>query len=227
MGTYVVTGASRGLGLGFTRQLLAEGHRVVALSRQANPESLCSLGPCSGSLELRVGDVEDEGALSKAAEGLGPVDVLINNAGIMGQRNGSLEELDIESAATVFNTNVLGVARSTRAFLPALRSAKGGAKVVNISSLMGSISDSSGGYDGYRMSKAAVNMLTVNLARALQNDGITVIALHPGWVQTDMGGAGAPLSVEDSIAAMVATLRAKGLEESGGFFDRSGKRLAY
>ncbi len=97
-----------------------------------------------------------------------------------------------------------------------------------MTSLMGSIADnSSGGSWAYRMSKTALNMATRNMAHELAGDGIIAVVLHPGWVQTDMGGAGAPLSIDESVTAMVATIDRLGSAQSGGFFDRHGEPLPW
>jgi len=223
----VVTGANRGLGLGFVRAYLAAGERVLGLCRApAAAEALAELARGSdGALELRAADVRDAESLRVAAVDIDRVDVLVNNAGIIGQAEEHLIELDIEVAARVMDVNVFGALRSTRAFLPALERSNGG-KIVNLSSLMGSTGDNqSGGYSGYRMSKAALNMLTRNLGHALDPRRLVVAALHPGWVRTDMGGARAPCEVEVAVAAMVKTIAALEAEHSGGFFDRFGEIL--
>ena len=152
---------------------------------------------CSGTLAIRKGDVSDEESLEEVAKGLDELDVLINNAGIMGQREIKLSELQLDQLTQVMDINVCGIIRAVRRFLPALRKGQD-KRIVNITSLMGSISDNnSGRYSAYRISKAGVNMLTRNLGHDLVAEGFTVLALHPGWVQTDMGGPAAPLTAED------------------------------
>lgn len=225
MGVYAVTGANRGLGLEFCKQLLAAGHTVYGLCR--NPEKATELNALQGDLTVLAADVSSEDSLKSAASKLGAVDVLINNSGVFGERGQGLSSLSIEAIQGVMDVNVYGVIRAVRSFLPALKQGQE-KKIVNISSLMGSIDDnSSGGCYGYRISKAGVNMLTKTIGHELSGDGFTVIALHPGWVQTDMGGAGAPLTPEDSISAMLKTVASKGVGDSGGFFDRHGEAVSY
>lgn len=234
MAKYLVTGANRGLGLEFTRQLLAAGHDVWGLCRSPDDaEELRELSESvkdvesSGTLTIRQGDVSDEESLKKASEGLDHLDGLINNAGIIGQRETKLNDICLEQMAQVLDVNVYGTIRATRVFLPFLR--KGEKKqIVNISSLMGSISDnSSGRYSGYRVSKAGVNMLTRNLGHELGEQGFTVVALHPGWVQTDMGGPAAPLNATDSVRSMIRAFQGKTVKDTGGFFDRFGKVIPF
>ena len=234
MAKYLVTGANRGLGYEFSRQLLEAGHDVWGICRDPeNAEDLKKLvetsskSDSSGTLTLRRGDVSDEESLKEASQGLENLDVLINNAGIMGQRETKLNEICLEQMSRVLDINVYGIVRSTRVFLPFLK--KGREKrIVNISSLMGSISDNgTGHYSGYRVSKGAVNMLTRNFGHELEPNGFTVLALHPGWVQTDMGGPAAPLNAVDSVRSMIRVLQSKSTSESGGFFDRFGKALPF
>lgn len=227
MGRYAITGANRGLGFEFVRQLAERGHEVVALCRNPDgAERLTALAK-DAAITVRRGDVTDEDSLRAAAQGVEVLDGLINNAGVIGEREPGIAELSVTKMAEVMEINVYGVIRATRVFLPALL--KGQAKrLVNITSLMGSVSDNGGGrYSGYRISKAAVNMLTRNLGIELANEGFTVLALHPGWVATGMGGPAAPLSPEESVSAMIATIESKGPDDSGAFFDRGGKALPY
>lgn len=229
MAVYVVTGANRGLGLELTKQLLHSGQTVRAVCR--NPEGAAELKSFAEAhpetLTVCAGDVTNEGSLEASGTRLEHVDVLINNAGVIGQSEADLASLSIDEMNHVFDVNVFGIIRSVRSYLPLLK--KGQIKkIANITSLMGSIAgNSSGGRTSYRVSKAAVNMLTKNLSYELGAEGMTVIALHPGWVRTDMGGAHAPLTPEESVSAMLATIEAKGKEANGGFFDRNGEVLPY
>jgi NAD(P)-dependent dehydrogenase (short-subunit alcohol dehydrogenase family) len=234
MSLYLITGANRGLGLEFCRQLTAAGHDIWALCR--TPErafdlkdlaELCVNSKSLGTLTIRGGDVCAEESLQEACEGLEKVDVLINNAGIIGQRETKLKDVCLEQLAEVMDTNVYGIVRAMRVFLPFLRRGED-KRIVNITSLMGSLSDnSSGRYSAYRISKAGVNMLTRNIGHELGSEGFVVVALHPGWVQTDMGGPAATLTPEDSVRAMIRTLQSKTSEDSGGFFDRLGHTLPF
>ena len=124
-------------------------------------------------------------------------------------------------------TNVIAPFRMTEAFRSHLARAVE-PTVVQISSLNGSIADNySGGAHLYRTSKTALNMVSANLARDLAGDGIKVLALHPGWVQTDMGGKSAPLSVSESVNDMRQAIASASFAMSGGFFDRNGHPLPW
>jgi NAD(P)-dependent dehydrogenase (short-subunit alcohol dehydrogenase family) len=223
----VITGANRGLGLELTRQYLVRGDSVHAGVRA--PEAagaLAALADASGS-RLRIGACDvarEESVRAFAAQVSGPLDVLVNNAGVR-SRPDELDELD--AAAQMLEVNALGALRVTRALLPLLRRAPH-AKVANVSSGLGSIADNtSGGAYGYRMSKAALNMATRSLAQDLAADGIVAVALSPGWVQTDMGGASAPTPVAESAAGLLQVIDRLTLQESGGFLDFRGERLAW
>lgn len=229
----VLTGASRGIGLEFVRQWLAAGHQVHALARdpgtaaglqalaQAHPDALkCSA--CDVASDASV-----EAAASEVEKRWEAVDVVVNNAGISGNYRTPVESLGGQELHDVFEVNAVAPLRVTRAFLPMLR--KGQApKLVHISTLMGSIGDnSSGGAYAYRMSKAALNMANRSLAHALGPQGIVCVAMHPGWVQTDMGGPRAPLSVQESVAAMVQAIDGLTAEHNGSFLGRNLERLPW
>ncbi len=219
MPTYVITGASRGIGLEFCRQLTARGDRVIAVCRKATPE-LRALG-CRIVDNVEVSDAAAVASLAKQIRGE-HIDVLINNAGIF--EHESLENLDLDSIRRQFEVNALGPLRVTHALLPDLQS---GAKVVIITSRMGSIGDNgSGGYYGYRMSKAAVNMAGVSLARDLVERGIAVLILHPGMVATDMTDRhGEPVAV--ATASLIARVDGLGLSQTGSFHHANGEPLPW
>jgi NAD(P)-dependent dehydrogenase (short-subunit alcohol dehydrogenase family) len=219
MPTCVITGASRGIGLELCRQLAVRGDRVIAVCRNSTPE-LRALG-----CEIVDGvEVTDAAAIASLAQQLRGehIDVLINNAGILA--HDSLDNLDLDGIRRQFEVNALGPLRITHALLSGLQS---GAKVVIITSRMGSIGDNgSGGYYGYRMSKAAVNMAGASLARDLGERGITVLILHPGMVATDMTDRnGVP--VADSAASLIARMDELGPEESGSFHHANGEPLPW
>jgi NAD(P)-dependent dehydrogenase (short-subunit alcohol dehydrogenase family) len=229
----VVTGASRGLGLEFVRQWLEGGQHVFALARE--PRRSAALMQLAAqhpeALATAACDVAEDGSLTEAFDAVAKawegVDLLLNNAGVSGQYRTPLESLDWAELREVFEINTLGPLRVTRAFLPLLR--RGDAPlIVNVSTLMGSIADnSSGGAYAYRLSKAALNMATRNLGHELGREGMTVVAIHPGWVRTDMGGAKAPLSVAESVASMLATIGRLRSEHNGTFVDRDGTSLPW
>lgn len=209
MGHSVVTGANRGIGLELARQLKARGDQVIAVCRKSSPE-LDGLG-----VRVEAG-VDVSGAASVAAltERLAgtEVDLLINNAGIL--RAESLEAMRFDSIAEQFAVNALGPLRVTTALLPLLRD---GAKIAIITSRMGSIADNgSGGYYGYRMSKAAVNAAGMSLARDLKSRGVAVALIHPGMVATEMTGRhGIP--PEEAARGVLARIDALTPATSGKF----------
>jgi NAD(P)-dependent dehydrogenase (short-subunit alcohol dehydrogenase family) len=219
-GLAVVTGASRGLGRELVHQLATRGHEVLALCR--NPADLPLL---PGRITALALDVTDAEAAHRAAATLNgrPVDLLINNAAIRGA-TGGLDEVEQGDFLSVMAVNALGPLLVTRAFLPNLR--KGRGLVANISSRAGSMtegSDPDGDY-AYKCSKAALNMATVKLA---EDTGLTVLALHPGWLKTAMGGQGAELDPACSAAALLDLLERAGPQHSGQFLTWDGKPVAW
>lgn len=221
---YVVTGANRGLGLEMVRQLLAAGHGVIATARDPGSASeLADLG-----VRVEALDTADAVSVAGFAARLGdePIDVLVNNAGIMGHNGGGLAETDIEQLLTTFDVNSLGPLRVTQALLPNLRTGAG-RTVVQMSSNLGSIADAGAGLFGYRASKSALNMLNKALSVELAGEGFTCVALHPGWVQTDMGGADATLTPAESVAGMVAVIARLDPSSNGAFLDYRGESLPW
>ncbi|MFO0554682.1 MAG: SDR family oxidoreductase [Polyangiaceae bacterium] len=223
---WVITGANRGIGLEFVRQLAARGDAVDALARTIT-------GPLA---ELADGervravpcDVTSESSIAAALTTLGsaPVDVVVNNAGVMGKLQ-AFTELDLADVTQTFEVNALGPIRVTRAFLPSLLRGKT-RRVVSITSGMGSIGDNTrGGAYGYRMSKAALNMAMKSLSIDYADQGIVAVVMNPGWVQTDMGGEGAPTPVETSVAMMLARIDGLTPSENGTFLDYRGGSLTW
>lgn len=215
----LVTGANRGIGLELCRQLSARGDEVLAACRKSTAEL--------GSLDLRVIegiDVGETGSSEILRQQLGSerLDWLINNAGILSIE--SLDSLDFDAMERQFRVNALGPLRVTAAVLPLLGP---GSKVGIITSRMGSIADNtSGGYYGYRMSKAAVNMAGVSLARDLQQKQISVALLHPGMVSTDMtGGRGVP--VEQSADGLIQRMDNLDMSQTGTFWHAEGQLLPW
>ena len=213
---WLVTGASRGIGRELVRQLEARGDAVVAVVR--NPDSLAA----APGREVIACDVADGAAVAAlaAAIGAGALDVVVNNAGVW-PADGALGQLDHAEVARSFAVNAAAPLRVTEALLPALRRGHG-KKVVHVSSGLASIADTSGGWYGYRMAKAALNMMAATMARDLARDGIVTAVLDPGWVQTDMGGPGAPTPVAASVRGLLAQIDALDRRRSGAFLHWQG-----
>lgn len=232
-GAVLVTGASRGLGLGLVRTWAEAGRRVFALAR--DPGRAIELEQLVDSHPDQVVpiacDVADDGSVESAraavAEVTRALDVVVNNAGIGGDGD-RIDDLELDEVRRVLETNTLGPLRVSRAFLPLLRGGSQPTHLVHITSLMGSIEDNaSGGSYPYRLSKSALNMASRNLAHELRSAGVVSAVFHPGWVRTAMGGRGAPTTVEEAAGALVRTIEALTMEESGGFYDREGRRLPW
>ncbi|GAA5816971.1 hypothetical protein MFLAVUS_010506 [Mucor flavus] len=237
--TYVITGASRGLGLEFVKQLSSKGNTVFALAR--NPEASEGLQKLVDNKKVFAFklDALDESSIKNAVEEVTKaspegIDYLINNAGISGGREYGILNSPGEEYTQVFNTNVVAVSNVTHGFLPLLR--KRGQektkKILNISSILGSVAligevNPGGGGSAYSVSKGALNMLTKLFANSLAKENIIVYAAHPGWVKTDMGGESAPVEPKDSIAGMVKVLQGATAEQSGSLIDFEGKQLPW
>jgi NAD(P)-dependent dehydrogenase (short-subunit alcohol dehydrogenase family) len=226
MPSVFITGCNRGIGLEFAHQFAAAGWRVHAACRQ--PASASALNSVAGEVRVHALDIADDGQIAAVAAVLGnePLDLLINNAGIM-RRNDGLGSTDVGAWLDLFRVNSIAPLRLAEALLPALE--RGARKlIVSITSKMGSIADNgSGGSYAYRSSKAALNMAMKSLAVDLQPRGFTVVVFHPGWVKTDMGGAGATVAPKDSVAGMRAKIAALTPADNGGFFNFDGKKLPW
>lgn len=220
--TVVITGANRGLGLEFARQLHADGADVIGTARR--PDEATELNALGVRVEQL--DVTDPASVEALVASLGDasVDVLLNNAGIFPSWGG-IEEVDPDEVLRVYAVNTVGPIRVTQALLPNLR--RGHRKLImNMSSGLGSIaSNDRGTMIGYRESKAALNMFTRSLAAELAAGGFTCIAMSPGWVRTDMGGESAPLSPEESVQGMLSVLAGTVVEDSGRYLDYQGEEL--
>ena len=225
--TYLVTGASRGIGLEFARALSARGDRVIAAVRDpAGATTLAALGP---SVRIVALDVADPLSIAGLADRIGPtpIDVLINNAGIASRASKLLAQLDAEEIAHVLMVNAVAPILVARAVLPNLRAA-GRRTIVQITSQLGSIANNTGGSSyGYRASKAALNQLNRSLASELRPDGFACLAIHPGWVKTDMGGTDADLTVEDSVSNMLRVIDGATPAQSGAFLSYDGTPLPW
>lgn len=216
--TILITGANRGIGLELSRQLAIEGAAIIAVCRRAGP-ALSDLGleTIEGVDVSSAGDVE---GLARKLKGR-RIDWIINNAGILEADH--LDGLDFEGIERQFRVNTLGPLRITAALRKNLAA---GSKVFVITSSMGSISDNtSGGYYGYRISKAAVNMAFKSLSEDLRDAGITVCMLHPGFVATDMTGHRGDVTVEDAAMNLIDRMKELGLQRTGAFRHARGHDL--
>lgn len=226
MSTVLITGANRGIGLELARQYAADGWRVIATCRE--PAQATALAAIAG-VEIHALAVDDPAAIAGLAAALAgrTLDLLINNAGIMGPElpAQSCEGVDAAGWLQTLKVNSLAPLLLTLALRPAL---KPGATVATLSSQLGSIAENeSGGMYAYRASKAAVNMVNKSLAVDLRDDGIICLVLHPGWVQTDMGGAKAPVQVPDSVRGLRRVIDAATAADSGSFIAFDGRRLPW
>ncbi|MBX7481518.1 SDR family NAD(P)-dependent oxidoreductase [Qipengyuania qiaonensis] len=219
--TVFIFGASRGIGLGLAKTLLDRGWQVVA-SERTHGADLHALA-CD-ALRIATADITEPDSYADLDLSPGELDAVIINAGIIGASHQDSTQATPDEVAHVMMTNAFGPARAAKTLLPAL---KDGGTLGVMSSLMGSIEDSSGGYELYRTSKAALNMLAKGISE--QDAGprkIEVLALHPGWVQTDMGGPNAHLTIEESVTGLADVVASSG---GGGFrfVDYSGKQIPF
>lgn len=224
----LITGANRGLGLAFTAESLDRGYRVFATCR--HPDEADDLQALSADhaeyLRILQLDVTDEQSIDASARAVqsreGALDLLINNAGTnpSGERPGTLKA---ETMLHTLHVNSVGPMLVAQRYLELLR-ASDDAKILNISSILGSLARKSrgGGYS-YSSSKAALNMLTRALAFDLESDEIVVVAIHPGWVQTDMGGSEAPLRPAESVRGVLDVADGLTLTDTGSFYTYDGR----
>lgn len=231
MDTLLITGANRGLGLEFVKQYAAAGWRVLACCR--DPGQALALGKIAadsqGRVMLHALDMADFHAIDTLAEDLRgiPIDLIINNAGIYPDRNGGFGRADYDAWASAFRVNAMAPLKMAEAFVGHLERAEG-KTIATLGSKMGSIADNtSGGCYLYRSSKAAVNIVVKSLAIDLAGRGIKAVVLHPGWVQTDMGGPNALITAEQSVSGMRNVLTRLTVADSGRFIAYDGKNVPW
>ncbi len=224
MPTTVITGANRGIGLELANQCLERGDTVIAGCRNPDDaQDLIGLAPA----QILALDVGDEASIDLFAQSIeGPVDLLINNAGTsvsnlgLDKERAGVLSAPIDLTLDLIRVNGLSAAAVTRNLLGRLDS---GSQVVNITSQIGSMVVGANFDDlPYAASKAVMNMVTVQLATQLKDDGISVVAFHPGWVRTDMGGSSADLSVQESASGILSTMKNFQHGDTGSFLRWDG-----
>jgi NAD(P)-dependent dehydrogenase (short-subunit alcohol dehydrogenase family) len=227
----IVTGANRGIGLELVSQLLQSGHNVIATTRTGvvdKPHALTALSvKYSHKLQLQACDMLSAHSIGEfcARNSTASIAGLINNAGVWGDRQ-SAANLDYKEAATMYQVNALAPLQLSLGLRQQLATAKG--KILHVTSGLSSIDDNqSGGHYGYRMSKAALNMMGKNLAMDLRSDGIASAVIEPGWVQTDMGGSNAPTTVVDSARGILQQYQLLDMALTGKFLSFRGGTMAW
>jgi NAD(P)-dependent dehydrogenase (short-subunit alcohol dehydrogenase family) len=219
MSVSIVTGANRGIGLELVKQLRQRDKNVIGVCRKPSTE----LEATGARIEAGVDMTDLDSLTALAGRITADVELLINNAGILDADQ--LESATPESVLEQLRVNSLGPLFATRAFLPRM---KAGSKVAIITSRMGSIADNtSGGYYGYRMSKAAVNAAGVSLALDLKPKQIAVVILHPGFVRTEMTGGQGAIDPGESAAGLLARIDELGIEGTGRFLHMNGEALPW
>lgn len=226
MTTIVITGVGRGIGHEMARQALDRGWSVYGSVRRA--EDAARLEDLAGErFRPLLFDVRDDEAVTAAAASVrGPVDILVNNSGIIGPSRQSVLEMDFDGFADTLAINTVAPLRVIHAFLPHLRRSDHG-RILTISSWMGSMSHTKSDRIAYRASKAAVNKVMQGLAAELSAEGIAVAVAHPGWVRTDMGGQHADVSPGDSAAGLLNLCEGLAVAETGRFWNFDGSGLAW
>ena len=222
MKTAIVTGANRGIGLELTRQLLDSGYNVHATYR-SNKGRLEQID--SDNLSIHQMDVRDKTQVSNVVQSVDKIDLLINNAGVADGRWQSISEIDMEHALEVLNVNAVSPVLVTQHSMPKMVN---GSKVVMMSSLMGSISDCQSGRSyAYRASKTALNMFSMAMKNEFDANGISLLIMHPGWVETDMGGPNAPLSTEESVIGIMQRIEEQDMSMSGRYVEFDGTPIEW
>jgi NAD(P)-dependent dehydrogenase (short-subunit alcohol dehydrogenase family) len=224
--TVLITGTNRGIGLKFAEEYSKLGWHVIATCRNpSHANKLNQLAKDFGSIEIYPLEVSNSDQIHELADALKnkPIDVLINNAGI--HRSCTLGSIDKQAWLESFTINSIAPYEVTIHLLDNILqgSLK---KVISITSKMGSIDDNtSGGSYIYRSSKTALNSIMRSLEHDLGHQGIATLTLHPGWVRTDMGGMGAWISVDESIAGMIKQIEKLNLSNAGRYVDYAGKKI--
>lgn len=227
METVLITGASRGIGLELCHQFLTRGFNVLATYRGSPSADLQALAE-SERLNLYELEVLEQGSIDSlsAALHLQPIDILINNAGVLGPDKQELDGLDVKGWLDTFAVNSIAPLTISMALLENLKQASNG-RIITITSQMGSLNRQSTGKYAYRSSKAAANKVMQVLSLELREFGITVCPVHPGWVKTDMGGDDADITVQASAGGICELATQLTIKQSGQFLTWEGKVHAW
>lgn len=236
MPTWIITGANRGIGLEYIRQLSNTGDHVIATAR--TPESamaLQALATNRSNVQIEALDLEDRGSIAALAQRLAnvPIDVLLNNAGLYGgswddaSHRQSHSSMDYALWEQIMRVNVMAPFEMTRVFRKNIL--LGQRKlIINMSSDLGSIANNAQGQSyAYRSSKAALNMLTKGLSVELADQGITIVSLAPGWTQTDLGGENARWPVDESVRKQLEVIGNLSSKNNGQFVDLIGRAVPW
>ena len=227
MESILITGANRGIGFELTRLLIEDGRRVIATCR--DPESASDLNALNASNlhihQLEVTSTKSIEALKRALSGV-QIDVLINNAGEMGSKRQRIDDMNIDAWRHTFDVNTIAPFQVSMALLDNLKLSLR-PRIISVSSQMGALSRISSGAFAYQSSKAALNKVMQVMAKDLQSENILVCLMHPGWVQTDMGGPSADISVNESAAGMISFFDNLTSEQSGRFWKWNGEEHAW
>jgi len=216
MPNVLITGANRGIGLEFAQQYAADGWNVIATARHSSAE-LDALGVTVKPLDLSDADAVAGFTID------GSLNLLIANAGTSEPKETQGAD-NARAWQKMMMVNAIAPYQLGKALLPRM---VGGGKMIAISSGMGSIGDTGGGWVPYRTSKAALNMAWSNLALEAKSRGVACVLFSPGWVKTDMGGAGAEITAEESVSAMRALIERLTIDDTGKFLRRDGSELPW
>jgi NAD(P)-dependent dehydrogenase (short-subunit alcohol dehydrogenase family) len=230
MTTILITGANRGIGLALVKVLAERGDTVIAACRR--PENAAELSDLANKpghhVEILRMDVADPQSIAAAQAHFGerPLDVLVNNAGIISPDRQSTLDMDFDGWTEAFQINTVAPLRIAQAFLPNLRLSAAG-KILSISSTMGSMSYARSDRIAYRSTKTALNKVMQGLATDLRRAGIAVSVAHPGWVRTDMGGGGADIAPATSAAGLAMVIDRMNPSDSPRFYNFDGSQLPW
>ncbi|MEZ9649567.1 SDR family oxidoreductase [Vibrio lentus] len=226
MSVIFITGANRGIGLSLARHYVNERHTVYATYRDASTaQELLAFANENNNLSCIQLDITDYPSVNELPSKLESIDILINNAGYYGPKGYGLGNTDVEEWRRVFEVNTIAPLKLVETLLPLLASSDV-KKIACLSSRVGSMSEntSGGGYI-YRSSKAALNSVVKSLSNDLTHNGFTVLALHPGWVQTEMGGPNALIDTDTSASGLIKVIESANTEVSGHFFNFDGSEI--